>query len=86
MVNRPTITVANDWFNKQAELNSGEPNIPGKLIRNIFGGAFGGPIKKDKLFFFGNYEGSRIAENVQVTRTTPTASAQALRVDLSGCQ
>jgi hypothetical protein len=75
--NRPTITVANDWFNKQAEVNSGEPNIPGKLIRNIFGGAFGGPIKKDKLFFFGNYEGSRIAENVQVTRTTPTASAQA---------
>ena len=62
--NRPTITVANDWFNKQAELNSGEPNIPGKLIRNIFGGAVGGPIKKDKLFFFGNYEGSRIAENV----------------------
>jgi hypothetical protein len=75
--NRPTITVANDWFNKQAELNSSEPNIPGKLIRNIFGGAFGGPIEKDKLFFFGNYEGSRIAENVQVTRTTPTASAQA---------
>jgi len=75
--NRPTITVANDWFNKQAELNSGEGNIPGKLIRNIFGGAFGGPIKKDKLFFFGNYEGSRISENVQVTRTTPTASAQA---------
>jgi Carboxypeptidase regulatory-like domain len=75
--NRPTITVANDWFNKQAELNSGEPNIPGKLIRNIFGGAVGGPIKKDKLFFFGNYEGSRIAENVQVTQVTPTASAQA---------
>lgn len=75
--NRPTITVANDWFNKQAELGSGEPNIPGKLIRNIFGGALGGPIKKDKLFFFGNYEGSRIAENVQVTETTPTASAQA---------
>ena len=81
--NRPTITVANDWFNKQAELNSGEPNIPGKLIRNIFGGAVGGPIKKDKLFFFGNYEGSRIAENVQVTRTTPTASAQAGILSLS---
>jgi len=75
--NRPTITVANDWFNKQAELNSGESNIPGKLIRNIFGAAVGGPIKKDKLFFFGNYEGSRMAENVQETRTTPTASAQA---------
>ncbi len=72
--NRPTITVANDWFNKQAELDSGLPNIPGKLIRNIFGGRLGGPILKDKLFFFANYEATRKAENMQVTRTTPTAS------------
>jgi hypothetical protein len=75
--NRPTITVANNWFNKQAEVDSGEPNIPGKLIRNIFGGALGGPILKDKLFFFGNYEGSRLAENTQVSQTDPTASYQA---------
>jgi len=75
--NRPTITVANDWFNKQAELSNGQPNIPGKLIRNIFGGDLGGPIVKDKLFFFGNYEGSRLAENQQVTTTSPTASYQA---------
>jgi hypothetical protein len=75
--NRPTITVANDWFNKQAEASSNLPNIPGKLIRNIFGADFGGPIKKDKLFFFGNYEGQRLAENQQVTTTSPTASYQA---------
>jgi hypothetical protein len=74
--NRPTFTVANDWFNKQAQLNSGEANIPGKLIRNIFGGDIGGPIKKDKLFFFANYEASRIAENQQVTQTVPTAAYQ----------
>jgi hypothetical protein len=73
---RPTFTVANDWFNKQAELNSSLPNTPGKLIRNIFGGALGGPIIKDKLFFFGNYEGSREAENKQVSQTTPFASYQ----------
>jgi hypothetical protein len=75
--NRPTFTVANNWFNKQAEFNSNLPNIPGKLIRNIFGGAFGGPIFKDKLFFFGNYEGSRLAENAQVTETDPTSTYQA---------
>ena len=74
--NRPTFTVANDWFNKQAQIESGLPNIPGKLIRNIFGGDFGGPIKKDKLFFFGNYEGSRLAENAEVVQTVPTASYQ----------
>lgn len=74
--NRPTITVANDFFNKQAEANSGQPNVPGKLIRNIFGGDLGGPILKDKFFFFGNYEGSRLAENAQVTQVTPTAAYQ----------
>jgi hypothetical protein len=74
--NRPTLTVANDWFNKEAQLSSGEANRPPKLIRNNFGGAVGGPILKDKLFFFGNYEGQRQAENQIVTRTAPTASYQ----------
>jgi hypothetical protein len=75
--NRPTMTVSNNWFVKQAQLNSGEANIPPKLIRNIFGGAVGGPIVKDKLFFYGNYEGNRQAEDQVVTETTPTTSYQA---------
>jgi hypothetical protein len=74
--NRPTITVSNDWFNKAAQVSNGEPNIPPKLIRNNFGGAMGGPIFKDKLFFFGNYEGQRQAENQIVSQTAPTASYQ----------
>jgi Carboxypeptidase regulatory-like domain/TonB dependent receptor len=72
--NRPTITAANDWFNKHAELSNGKPNIPGKVIRNTFGGSLGGPILKDRLFFFGTYEGGRLAENLQVNRNVPSAN------------
>ncbi len=68
---RPTITAANDWFNKKAELDAGLPNIPGKIIRNTFGAAVGGPIIKDRFFFFANYEGQRTAENEQVSRSVP---------------
>ena len=74
--NRPTVTAANDWFNKQAELSSGLPNIPGKIIRNTFGGALGGPIIKDRLFFFGTYEGQRLAENEQEQRNVPSQNLQ----------
>jgi hypothetical protein len=69
---RNTITSANDFFIKQAELQSGEPNQPLKLIRNIFGASLGGPIKKDRFFFFGNYEGTRQSEQQSVVRTIPS--------------
>src|SRR5215467_10728297 len=59
---RNTYTSANDYFVKTAELQSGESNTPPKLIRNIFGGSVGGPILKDRLFFFLNYEGARQRE------------------------
>ncbi len=74
--NRPTITAANDWFNKQAELSNGLPNVPGKVIRNTFGGSLGGPILKDRLFFFGTYEGQRLAENQQEQRNVPAPNLQ----------
>lgn len=72
--NRPTLTVSNNYFNKQSELAGGLPNTPPKLIRNIFGADVGGPILKDKLFFFGNYEATRQAENAEVIRTVATSS------------
>jgi hypothetical protein len=71
---RPNNTVANDWFNKLSQIQNGEPNIPGKLIRNTFGGTVGGPIKTDRLFFFFAYEGLHQRENTQVTRTVPSAN------------
>jgi hypothetical protein len=71
---RPTNTVANDWFNKQAEAEEGKPNIPPKYLRNTFGGSFGAPIMKDKLFYFAAYEGQRTAESSQVTQEVPNAA------------
>ncbi len=71
---RPTNTVANNWFNKQAEVAADEPNVPPKYLRNTFGGSFGGPVKKDKLFYFVAYEGQRTAESQQVTQEVPTAA------------
>ncbi|HTS12125.1 MAG TPA: TonB-dependent receptor [Candidatus Limnocylindrales bacterium] len=75
--NRTNFGLANDWFNKQAESESGEPNTPGQLIRNTFGGTLGGPIKKDKFFFFLNYEGQRTNESSEQFRTVPTDSLKA---------
>jgi hypothetical protein len=71
---RPSFTVANDWFNKESQLSNNEPNIPGFILRNTFGATFGGPIKKDRLFFFLAYEGQRTADTVQQTREVPTQS------------
>ena len=71
---RNTITSANDYFVKQAELATGQPNQPDKLLRNIFGVSVGGPIKKDRLFFFANYEGTREREQQSTVRTIPTPS------------
>jgi Carboxypeptidase regulatory-like domain len=73
---RSTGTSANDYFIKLAELQSGQPNTPPKLLRNNFGGSLGGPIKKDRLFFFVNYEGHRQREAQSVVRIVPSASLQ----------
>ena len=61
---RNTYTSASDYFLK----------APPKLIRNIFGASVGGPIKKDRAFFFGNYEGTRRREATSVVRNIPTPS------------
>jgi hypothetical protein len=62
---RDTTTVANTWFNN---LN-GIPRTP--LIRNQFGGNIGGPIKRDKLFFFFDIADSRIIQSSTGERTVP---------------
>jgi Carboxypeptidase regulatory-like domain len=66
---RNTVTTANDWWNNATK----QPRPP--LLRNIFGGAGSGPIKKDKAYFFFNYEGFREATSTSVTRLVPNPAS-----------
>lgn len=58
---------ANDFFSKLA----GQPRPV--LKQNQFGGAIGGPIRRDKTFFFGAYQGLRSSNGAgdQITTTLP---------------
>jgi hypothetical protein len=65
---RNTITTANSFFNNRSGI--ARP----KLIRNTFGASLGGPVKRDRLFYFMNYEGRRDASDSTVTQLVPTAN------------
>ena len=63
---RNQVLDANDWFNNFF----GQPR-PG-LQRNNFGGTIGGPVLKNKLFFFFDYDGSRENDFASGSFTVPT--------------
>jgi hypothetical protein len=64
--NRNTATSANTWFNNQ----SGVPVQ--QLVRNQFGVSVGGPIKKNRLFYFVNWEQRIDSSSVAQVRAVPS--------------
>jgi hypothetical protein len=65
---RNTLTSANSFFNNL----SGVPRE--RLIRNVYGVSMGGPIKKNRLFLFGNYEGRKDRSDGQNLQVVPNAT------------
>ncbi|MBV8847329.1 MAG: carboxypeptidase regulatory-like domain-containing protein [Bryobacterales bacterium] len=66
--NRNTAFEANDWFSNRA----GVPRPA--LIRNQYGASLGGPIVKNKLFFFFNWEARKDRSQAATTATVPSDS------------
>src|SRR6202043_3965064 len=65
---RNSVMDANNWFNNK----NGQPIAA--LKRNDFGGSVGGPIRKDKTFFFFDYEGLRERDATNATAGVPTGA------------
>src|SRR4029077_6530693 len=62
---RNRVLDANDFFSNRSGLAKPEN------VQNQFGGNFGGPLKKDKLFGFFDYEGTRVRRGASRIATVP---------------
>src|SRR5439155_23193991 len=84
---RRTATSTNEYFLKLSQLAAASQGIltkcpdgqmksqcAPKLDKDIFGGALGGPIKRNRMFFFGNFEALRETSESPVVRNVPSAS------------
>jgi hypothetical protein len=67
--------VRNDIFD--ARNYFAPPGVPAPFRENQFGAAVGGPIIKDKAFFFVNYDGQRVRNSLSQLFSVPTAAERA---------
>ena len=82
--NRNSAFDARNYFNTKLQ-QDGTPNPQSRFNNNNFGGSLGGPVIKDRAFFFFAYEGQRERVGSDFTLRVPStaqiASAQALAVN-----
>jgi len=74
---RNDVLDANDWFsNATIDPKTGKAIPRAPLRQNDFGGTFGGPILRDKTFFFFSYEGLRLRTPDTAQEAVPSAAAR----------
>jgi hypothetical protein len=73
-------------FTKSGCLSAGTPCVKNSLRRNDFGYTIGGPIKKDKIFFFWSEEWNKMKEGQTTSARVPTVAEKGGDFsDLAGC-
>jgi hypothetical protein len=65
---------SNEYFFKSQELASGDSNTPPPYVQNQYGFTFGGPVIKDKTFFFVSWEQFRLRTGSVLTTTVPVTA------------
>lgn len=70
---RNKVLNANEYFNKAAEIASGQPNEPPPWVQNQYGLQVGGPVIKDKTFFYVSWEQYRQRTGSPFNTTVPAA-------------
>jgi hypothetical protein len=71
---RRTRTSTNEYFLELSQEAAGQPSKAPKLDKDIYGGSFGGPLRRNRVFFFGNVEQLKEQSESPVTRNVPSNS------------